>query len=112
MLVCPHCQTHVPHRASVCTGCGAEVVRGASRRERASLGMVFVGVAILLLIVALRTLEIARGSPPLPSPKSDSAFLFFFGLIGLLVVAYMTGTAVARISRKSQVRFYRNYQHQ
>lgn len=112
LLVCPNCQTQVPDRARVCTGCGAEIVRGASRRERARMGMVFAVVAILISVVALRALETAHGSPVLPSPKSDGAFLIFFGLVGLLVVVYVIGKSVARVSRKSQVRFYRSYQHQ
>ena len=38
-LVCPHCLNVIPQAASVCTGCGAEIVlRGATRRERGSAG--------------------------------------------------------------------------
>jgi len=111
-LVCPHCQSHVPGGAGICTGCGAEIVRGANRRERTLVGLVFVGAAFLTSIVVLRAFEIARGAPPLPSPKSDAAFFLILGFIGFLVTAYMTGKVVARLFRKSQVRFYRSYQHQ
>jgi predicted nucleic acid-binding Zn ribbon protein len=100
-LVCPHCQTHVPDRTRVCTGCGAEIVRGANRHERALVGVVFTGAAILISIILLLTFEIARGSTALPSPNSDGAFLVFFGLIVLLVIAYMAGKGVARVLRKS-----------
>lgn len=111
-LVCPHCQTQVAERANVCTGFGAEIVRGASRRERSFVGVIFALGAIFVSIVILRALEIAGDGTPLPSPRSNGAVLIFFGLIGLLVIAYISGKSVARIVRRSQVRFYRTYRHQ
>ncbi len=63
-LVCPHCHTAISQAVSVCTGCGAEVVRGATRRERSGAGCV---VAILLLFIALAIV----GMRPLPPSGSD-----------------------------------------
>jgi predicted nucleic acid-binding Zn ribbon protein len=111
-LTCPHCQTPVFGGARVCSGCGAEVVRGATRRERFFAGVVFAIAAFLILTVVLRIFQIERGSHLLPSPKSDGALFIFLGLIGLLVFAYIIGKRVAHLLRRSQVRFYRVYRYQ
>ena len=111
-LACPHCQTPVSNGARVCSGCRAEVVRGATRRERFFTGAVFAIAAFLILTVVLRMFEIERGSLLLPSPKADGALFIFLGLIGLLVFAYIIGKRVAHFLRRSQVRFYRAYRHQ
>jgi hypothetical protein len=112
-LVCPHCHTRIAEAASICRGCGAEVVRGATRRERALIGLAFVIAAIPVLAIILRALEIARGVPPLPSPKDDAALLYFLGLIGFFVAAFLLGRVVAgRLFWRSQVRFFRTYRHQ
>ena len=54
-LVCPHCATQVPAHASVCVGCGAEIVHGATRQERSTVGCLFTVVVMLvtMAIVAL-----------------------------------------------------------
>ena len=111
-LVCPHCTSRVPERANVCVGCGAEVVRGATRAERAKVGFAFAVLAFLVVVLVCRAFQIARGSMPLPPPDSDSAFFYFLGLIAVLVCGYMTGKGVARFFRRSQVRFFRSYRHQ
>ena len=104
-------QTPVSDRARVCSGCGAEVVRGATRRERFLVGVVFAVAAFLILTVVLRMFQIGRGSLLLPSPKADGALFIFLGLIGLLVFSYMIGKRVAHFLRRSHVRFYRAYRH-
>jgi tellurite resistance protein TehA-like permease len=94
----------------VCSGCGAEVVRGATRRERFFTGVGFAIAAFLVLTVVLRMFQIERGVL-LPSPKADGALFIFLGLIGLLVFAYIIGKRVAHFLRRSEVRFYRVYRH-
>jgi predicted nucleic acid-binding Zn ribbon protein len=111
-LVCPHCQTHVPNGANVCVGCGAEVVRGATRRERSRVGLVFVAGAVLLLVIALRAWQVGTGSTRLPAPNSDAALFLVFGALALLVFAYLTGKTASRFVRRSQIRFFRSYRHQ
>jgi hypothetical protein len=96
----------------VCRGCGAEIVRGASRRERALIGVAFVVAAMLVGAVVLRALEIARGAPSLPAPKAEYGFWVSLALIAVIVVPYFLGTRVARLFWRSRVRFYRHYQHQ
>jgi undecaprenyl pyrophosphate phosphatase UppP len=96
----------------VYTGCGAEIVRGATRRERFLVGGAFAVGAFLILATVLRAFEIERGSMLLPSPKSDDALMIFLGLIGSLVFAYIVGKRVAHFLCRSQVRFYRVYRHQ
>lgn len=111
-LVCPHCDSKVSERAHVCAGCGAEIVRGATRKERSLVGVVFVLAAIVIATVVLRALEIGQGVMPLPDPRSDSALLYFLGLVALVLFSYTIGKGVARLVRRSQVRFVRGYHHQ
>ena len=96
----------------VCRGCGAEIIRGASRRERALIGVAFVIAAMLVGAVVLRALEIACGAPPLPAPKAEYGFLLSLAVIAVVVMPYMIGTRVARRFWRSRVRFYSRYQHQ
>jgi predicted nucleic acid-binding Zn ribbon protein len=111
-LACPHCQTPVFDGARVCSGCGAEVVRGAIRRERSLTGVGFVIAAMLIAVVLFRSLEIMRGAPPLFGPKAEDGLLFFLGLIAVVVIPYIAGTRVARLFWRSRIRFHRTYQHQ
>ncbi|MDQ6912262.1 MAG: zinc ribbon domain-containing protein [Verrucomicrobiota bacterium] len=111
-LVCPHCQTAVSEDSRVCRGCGAEIVRGANRRERSLIGVVFVILAMLIGVVLFRSLEIMRGAPPLSAPKAEDGFLLFVDLIAVVVVPYIIGTRIARLLWRSRTRFYRAYQHQ
>ena len=111
-LVCPHCHTQVPESASVCVGCGAEVVRGLSRRQRSFVGLAFVAVAILIFGLFLRGYEIANGHPFFRSPKAEDGLLVIGGLILVVFLPYLVGIKVARLFRRSRVRFFRSYQHQ
>lgn len=111
-LLCPHCQTPAAEGTRICRGCGAEIVRGASLRERFFIGVIFVIAAMLVAAVLFRTLEIARGAPPLSSPKAEDGPLFLVGLIAVVVIPYLVGTRVARLLWRSRIRFYRTYQHQ
>ena len=74
LLLCPHCQTPVPDSAMVCRGCGDEIVHGASRGQRALIGVMFVFASMFMTAVLLRVLEIAHGAPPLPPPKAEYGF--------------------------------------
>jgi hypothetical protein len=96
----------------VCRGCGAEVVRGASRRERALIGAMFVIAAMLIGAVVLRALEIAHGAPPLRPPRAEDGFLVLLAFILIVFVPYIVGSRVARLFWRSRIRFYRRYQHQ
>ena len=96
----------------VCRGCGAEIVRGASRRERVFIGVVFVLAAMFVTAVLLRALEMTHGGPPLPVPRAGDGFWVLLVLIVIVLIPYMLGTRVARLFWRSRIRFYRNYQHQ
>jgi predicted nucleic acid-binding Zn ribbon protein len=111
-LVCPHCHTQVPESASVCTGCGAEIVHGLNRRKRSFVGLSFVVVALLIGVVIWRALEIAHGAPVLPSPKAEDGFFVIAGLIAVVVVPYLVGSRIALVLWRSRTRFCRTYQHQ
>jgi hypothetical protein len=96
----------------VCRGCGAEIVRGANRRERLLTGVVCVIAAMFVAVVLLRVLEITRGAPPLPFPKAEYGFWVLLAVIAVVVVPYIVGTRIARLLWRSRIRFYRTYQHQ
>lgn len=101
-LVCPHCDSQVSERASVCVGCGAEIVRGATRRERANVGCAFAFLALLVGLVAM-------GASRLPKPNSDAALFVVFGLFGFVVFASLVGNLAARFFHRSKLRFFRRY---
>ena len=91
--VCPYCATEMPDGASICRGCGAELVIGASRREQESAGKwgAALGfVAYLSLLNDVRWLEFT-----------------FLHIGGALVLGYLAGVAVAIAMNKHQVRFFR-----
>lgn len=104
-LVCPHCDSEVSERASVCVGCGAEIVRGATKRERGNLGCAFAFVALLVGLVVM-------GASRLPAPNSDEALFVVFGLLGFVVVGFLVGKGIARLWHRSKLRFLRSYEHQ
>lgn len=109
-LVCPHCHTRVSETASVCAGCGAEVVRGLTKRGRAVAGLISVGVAVLIAVVILRVLEVVNGRPALPSPKAQDGLIVIAAVALLIVVPFLIGSRAARLLWRSRVRFYRQYQ--
>ncbi len=39
------------------------------------------------------------------------ALFFFLGIIGLVIAGYILGSSLARLFRRSQVRFFRSYRH-
>ena len=57
-LICPHCDSRVSETAHVCAGCGAEIIRGATTRERSLVGVAFVFGAILVALVGSRAVEL------------------------------------------------------
>ena len=111
-LVCPHCHKQVPESASVCVGCGAEVVRGLSRRQRSFVGLAFVAGAILIFGVLLRAYEISTGHPFLRSLKAEDGLLVIVAFALLVFLPYLVGINVGRVFSRSRVRFFRSYQHQ
>jgi hypothetical protein len=111
-LVCPHCHTQVAESASVCVGCGAEVVRGLSRRQRSFIGLAFVAAAIVIFGIFLRGYEIANGHPFLRSPKAEDGLLVIVGLVLVVFLPYLVGINAARLLWRSRVRFFRSCQHQ
>ncbi len=70
-------------------GCGAEVVRGLSRRQRSIVGLAFVAGAILIFGVLLRAYEIATGHPFLRSPRAEDGLLVISGLILVVFLPYL-----------------------
>ena len=89
---------------SICTGCGAEIVRGATRRERAGAGC---ATAIIALIVALAIV----GMRPLPDTGSDEGLFLMLKLVAVFVVGNFVGRWAMRFLRRSSLRFFRTYRH-
>lgn len=104
-LLCPHCDTEVSARAHVCRGCGAEIVHGATRNEQAAGGCVLSGMALLVCMVAI-------GFAKPPSQDLELGFLIIVGLLTVAVLTFQLGRFVARLLRRSKLRFLRSYQHQ
>jgi predicted nucleic acid-binding Zn ribbon protein len=104
LLKCPHCQTAVDAKASVCAGCGAEVVRGASRRERSTAGCLFslAGLVLSLFVVGLL---------PLSSSNYGQGFAVVLGLFLAVVLFNAAGRGIAKLLLRSKLRFFRNYRH-
>jgi predicted nucleic acid-binding Zn ribbon protein len=101
-LVCPHCHTMVPEQASVCVGCGAEIVRGATRRERTGAGCAVAGVFLFIALAIV-------GMRPLPPPSSDDGFFLVLKLVGVFLVGNLLGRLFMRWFRRSRLRFFRAY---
>jgi len=110
-LVCPHCHTQVPESASVCVGCGAEIVRGLSRQGRSFVGLAFVAASIFLFGFFLNAYQVINGHPFLKQPKAEDAPYAILGIIIVVMIPYLLGTRIARLFRRSRVRFFRSYQH-
>lgn len=105
LLKCPHCQTTVDAKASVCAGCGAEVVRGASRRERSTAGCLFSigGLLVSLFFVGLL---------PLSSSNYGQGLAVVLGLFAAALIFNVLGRFAAGLLFRSKLRFFRNYRHQ
>ena len=104
-LQCPHCRRNFDARASVCAGCGAEIVRGASRNERATAGCPFslVGLVLSLFVV---------GVLPLSSSNYGQGLAVVVGLFLAVVLFNAAGRVVAKLLFRSKLRFFRGYRHQ
>jgi hypothetical protein len=104
-LVCSHCQSVVNPNASVCAGCGAEIVRGASRKERATAGCLSSIIGVLIAFAALGFI--------LPSVGSSNKFGLPVVLAILLsaVVFNLLGRLLVRLLFRARLRFFRAYQH-
>jgi hypothetical protein len=111
-LLCPHRRTCVLENASVCAGCGADILHGLSRGQRSVVGFAFVGAAILIFAIFMHAYEIAYGHSFLRFPKAEDGLLAIAGLTCVVFLPYLIGTKIARLFFRSRVRFYRTYQHQ
>jgi hypothetical protein len=89
----------------------AEIIRGATRRERRLVGILFAIGAFVVGAWFFHTWGTIQGSSLLPRPDSDVALFFFLGIIGLVIAGYILGSSLARLFRRSQVRFFRSYRH-
>ncbi len=104
-LVCPHCQSSVYPNASVCTGCHAEIVRGASRKEKTTAGCLAMCIGLLVTLIAIGAVLPSLGAP------SEKGFAVVVGLLLSAVLFNLGGRALARVMFRTKLRFFRAYQH-
>ena len=104
-LVCPHCQSVVDQSASVCAKCGAEIVRGASRREKSVAGCMATCIG---LVISLAAIGMVFRSIPTPNEKG---FAIVVGLLLAAVLFNFVGRALVTLLFRSRLRFFRKYQH-
>jgi predicted nucleic acid-binding Zn ribbon protein len=104
-LRCPHCGTAVPGDASVCCGCNAEVIHGASRRERAAGGCLLMLIGIPVTFAALGLWLKQHNA------STDAGFFVLLGLIVAAAFCSLLGALLARFLLRSKVRFFRSYKH-
>jgi hypothetical protein len=64
--------------------------------------------ALAALLIGL----IVMGASRLPKPNSEEALFIVFGLLVFPVVGFFLGKGIAGLMRRSQLRFFRSYQHQ
>jgi hypothetical protein len=89
--------------ALVCRGCGAEIVRGASKRERAIVGW------LATICGALAVVALLFSHPPFLN--NNRQFLIILGLPLACLVFHILGRGIARLTMRSKLRFFRSYDH-
>ena len=99
-LVCPHCGTHVPEHASICVGCSAEIVVGATRRERSTAGCL---ASVLALLVTMAIV----GMGSMPDPRIDAALFLVLKFLALIIVANVLGRLAMHWAGHRKLRFFR-----
>lgn len=104
-LVCPHCQSTVDPSASVCLGCGAEIVRGASRKEKFTVGCLSTCIGVLITVVAIGMMLPSIG------PPSEMGLAVLLGTLLSALVFNILGRVLASLLFRSRLRFFRTYQH-
>ena len=67
----------------LCTHCGAEIVRGATRRERRLVGVLFAIGAFIVGAWFFHAWGVMQGPSLLPRPDSDAALFAKLGLKSL-----------------------------
>lgn len=104
--MCPHCQSVVDQTASVCVGCGAEIVRGASRRERSIAGCLSSGVGVVIALVAVGFKLQSVAAP------NEYGLAVVVGLVLSALFFNILGKVLVRLLFRSRLRFFRSYRHQ
>jgi purine-cytosine permease-like protein len=77
-LVYPHCQTAKPpsiRKHLSASECGAEVVCGASQREKTTAGCLFTAIGVLITMVAMGLIL------PLVGARNEYGLAFVVGLL-------------------------------
>ena len=105
-FVCPHCKTTVESEATVCLGCGAEVVRGASQRERKTAGCLFTAIGVVITMVAMGLILPSVGA------RNEYGLAFVVGLLVSALIFNWVGRAFVGMLFRSRLRFFRTYRHQ
>lgn len=92
--------------ASVCLGCGAEVVRGASQREKTTAGCLSTVLGVVVTMVGMGLILPAVGA------RNEYGLAFVVGLLISAFIFNLLGRALVGIFFRSRLRFFRSYRHQ
>ena len=91
----------------MCLGCGAEVVRGASQREKKTAGCLFTAIGVVITMVAIGIILPSVGA------RNEYGLVFIVGLLVAALIFQLGRTCVG--GNDSSVRvcvFFRTYRHQ
>lgn len=104
-LVCPHCQSVVDQNAWVCSGCGAEIVRGASRKEKTTVGCLSSCIGIVVTLAVIGFILQSGGA------SNERGFVVLLGGLISALIFNVVGRLIVNLLFRSRVRFFRAYRH-
>ena len=104
-LICPHCQSVVNQNASVCSGCGAEIIRGASRKEKTTAGCLSSCIGVVATLAVIGFILQSGGA------SNEWGFLVLLGILMSALIFNVLGRLVVGLLFRSRLRFFRAYRH-
>lgn len=107
---CPHCGTYVEHGFTVCRGCGAEVIYGATGQAKAAIGCLCIALFFPVAIVGLTVAVTIAAKLGITSAINWIGIGVFAGAIFAVVAGAIIGCKLADRIWKG-VRFIRDYRH-
>jgi len=118
VLECPHCGFETPYGLTVCKGCQAEIVYGATSREELGYGCLggIIGTTAACMLTTLLNVVVAglliSTDGKFGSLGSSGSFLLYSCSFLVLIIAGVVGGVKFIRTKKSRsdVRFFRKYE--